>query len=292
MVSVYEDQMKTHVITFRFGKLSSWYISLIKQVEITCEKTDSYDQEKPLNASVLIGKDKGLHLIVENLLYNASFLENTYCISFCDLSGKEVFRDVFGLEINEDDTLYMYSIKSRASVNTVSASFYQYLLDLFRRYESFSDVPNSSILITRNFLDYKKCLLKYYFNDKRVGFKETLESLNKCLSQINKKEDISDQLNNFINDRRTNLLRKNDCFAGFESLRSKCSNVEFELTSLLIDTLTLLKSYTEEKIESISYSSLDNQSIYVVIKEVKVFEMPDTIRRKKGSKLQLEIDLS
>ncbi|EOB13724.1 hypothetical protein NBO_62g0014 [Nosema bombycis CQ1] len=184
----------------------------------------------------------------------------------------------------------MYSIKSRASVNTVSASFYRYLLDLFRRYESFSDVPNSSILITRDFLDYKKCLLKYYFNDKRVGFKETLDSLNERLSQINKKEDISDQLNSFINDRRTNLLRKNDCFAGFESLRSKCSNVEFELTSLLIDTLTLLKSYTEEKSESTSYSSLDNQNIYVVIKEVKVFEMPDTIRRKKGSKLQLEID--
>ena len=108
MVSVYEDQIKTHVITFRFGKLSSWYISLIKQVEITCEKTDSYDQENALNASVLIDKDKSLHLIVENLLFNASFLENTYCISFCDLSGKEVFRDVFGLEINEDDTLYMY----------------------------------------------------------------------------------------------------------------------------------------------------------------------------------------
>lgn len=288
--SVLESNLgtSTHIITFRFGQCPDLDVNLMKKIEVIMMKKGFGVFRIPVNFIFLTEKNKTLNIVIDDLFDKKKSLNKTYQISFFNSIDNKIFEGAFAFEKSEDGTLTMYTTKSRKYVESLTSVYHNYLLRLFNKDKSFSIVPKSSVLITKDFVKIHKNCLTRYFNRHR-GLKETVDCLNDCLSQIKEEGDIPVQLKKFIDGRRSNLHTLNECSCKMEALRNCCFNVEYELANLLFDVLKFMEIYTKLGSDLNPNFFISDQNIYTAIKEVKTFYLPNSVINDEKNEIKLEL---
>ncbi|EOB11860.1 hypothetical protein NBO_717g0002 [Nosema bombycis CQ1] len=284
-----QQDASTHIINFNFDKLTCNPKSFTN-VKLNRIKEDVSLSEIPIKSMFFGTNGSSINIVVENLLNDELLCTGFFHITF--YKDKESYEDkvyneyVFEIGKMGDGLLKIVPKTPKWSILYLEFVFNRYFKKIYEKDEKFLTVPKSNVLCTKRFVANHKDKLKNYF-ETRKGLRQTIISLNDCLSQIKEPKDIPVQIENFFNERRDELARINEFRSRFGE-HMETFDIEDSLIRMMIDVLILLERCTDVK-SDYRYGFLVHNNISTFIKAVKEFPIPDSLYKKKKSTIILRI---